>query len=51
MYIVVDYDALADVLRDSRVRVPFPAPVYGRLVHALKLMAARGHHQLNLTQE
>ena len=36
MYIVVDYDTLADVLRDSRVRVPLPAPIYGRLAHALK---------------
>jgi hypothetical protein len=27
MYIVTDYDALADVLRDSRVRVPLPAPI------------------------
>ena len=25
--IVVDYDVLADVLRDSRVRVPLPAPI------------------------
>ncbi len=40
MDIVVDYDALADVLRDSRVRVPLPAPIYGSLAYALKQMGA-----------
>ncbi len=43
MYIVADYDALADVLRDSRVRVPLPAPIYARLAHVLKLIGARGN--------
>lgn len=42
MYIVADYDALADVLRDSRVRVPLPAPIYGRLAHALKSRVQEG---------
>jgi hypothetical protein len=34
IYVVMEYDALADVLRDSRVRVPLPALISTSLAQA-----------------
>ncbi len=36
-HIGAGYDVLADVLRDSRVRVPLPAPSLGVLANALEI--------------
>ena len=41
VYCVTHYDALADVLRDSRVRVPLPAPIYGGISACFRMVDAR----------